>query len=57
MVQVELKHVKKVFSEKLLGSVVAVDDFNLQIEEGECFSFLWPFRLWKNHDTAHDCRL
>ena len=42
MAQIELKHVKKVFSEKLLGSVVAVDDFNLEIEEGECFSFLGP---------------
>ncbi|MFC2387256.1 ABC transporter ATP-binding protein, partial [Treponema socranskii] len=42
MAQVVLKHVTKKFEEKSIESVVAVDDFNLEIEEGECFSFLGP---------------
>lgn len=42
MAQVVLKHVTKQFVEKSIGSVVAVDDFNLEVEEGECFSFLGP---------------
>ncbi|MBQ3625115.1 MAG: ATP-binding cassette domain-containing protein, partial [Synergistaceae bacterium] len=25
-----------------MGTVTAVDDFNLEIKEGECFSFLGP---------------
>ena len=37
MAFVELKHVTKLF-----GEVKAVDDLNLSIEKGECFSFLGP---------------
>ena len=37
MAFVELRHVTKRF-----GQVVAVDDLNLSIEKGECFSFLGP---------------
>lgn len=40
--QVVLKHVTKRFTTKTLGTITAVDDFNLQIQEGECFSFLGP---------------
>ena len=36
-VQVQLKHVTKRFVTKTLGDVVAVDDFNFEVYEGECF--------------------
>lgn len=42
MEQIVLRHVTKTFTTKTLGSIVAVDDFNLSVEEGECFSFLGP---------------
>ena len=42
MDQVVLKHVTKSFTTKSLGTVVAVDDFNLTVNEGECFSILGP---------------
>jgi len=42
MDQVILSHVSKQFTTKLLGTVTAVNDFNLSIKEGECFSFLGP---------------
>ncbi|MEM1483605.1 ABC transporter ATP-binding protein [Oscillospiraceae bacterium PP1C4] len=42
MKQIVLNHVTKQFTTKTLGSVTAVDNFNLEIEEGECFSFLGP---------------
>ena len=40
--QIILKHVTKRFTTKTLGTVTAVNDFNLNIHEGECFSFLGP---------------
>lgn len=40
--QVILQHVTKRFTTRTMGTVTAVDDFNLEIEEGECFSFLGP---------------
>ena len=40
--QVVLRHVTKRFTTKTMGTVTAVDDFNLSIEKGECFSFLGP---------------
>ena len=40
--QVVLQHVTKRFTTRTMGTVTAVDDFNLEIEEGECFSFLGP---------------
>ena len=42
MEQIVLKHVTKTFTTKTLGSVTAVDNLNLSILEGECFSFLGP---------------
>lgn len=42
MEQIVLKNVRKDFTTKLLGTVTAVSNFNLSIEEGECFSFLGP---------------
>ena len=42
MKAVEFNHVSKAFSAKNQGQVLAVDDFNLAIEQGECFSFLGP---------------
>ncbi|MDD2504517.1 MAG: ABC transporter ATP-binding protein [Clostridia bacterium] len=42
MKQIVLKNVTKKFTTKTLGSVTAVNNFNLEIEEGECFSFLGP---------------
>ncbi len=42
MSQVELKSVTKRFKTKTLGLVTAVQNFNLTIREGECFSFLGP---------------
>lgn len=42
MDQVVLNHVTKSFTTKTLGTVVAVDDFNLSVKEGECFSILGP---------------
>ena len=42
MDQVILRHVTKRFTTKTLGDIVAVDDFNLSVHEGECFSFLGP---------------
>jgi len=41
-VQVSLKNVTKRFSTKTLGEIVAVDNFNIDVYEGECFSFLGP---------------
>lgn len=40
--QIVLRHVTKRFTTKTLGTVTAVNDFNLTIHEGECFSFLGP---------------
>lgn len=40
--QIILRHVTKRFTTKTLGTVTAVNDFNLNIHEGECFSFLGP---------------
>ena len=40
--QIVLRHVTKKFTTKTLGDIVAVDDFNLRVSEGECFSFLGP---------------
>lgn len=40
--QIVLRHVTKKFTTKTLGDIVAVDDFNLTVGEGECFSFLGP---------------
>lgn len=37
-----LKNVTKRFTTKTLGDIVAVDNFNLEVNEGECFSFLGP---------------
>lgn len=42
MNQIILRNVTKRFTTKTLGDIVAVDDFNLEVEEGECFSFLGP---------------
>lgn len=42
MDQVVLRNVTKRFSTKTLGDIVAVDNFNLSVREGECFSFLGP---------------
>ncbi len=42
MDQVVLRNVTKRFTTKTLGDVVAVDNFNLSIHEGECFAFLGP---------------
>lgn len=42
MSEVILKNVTKKFSTRTLGEVTAVDDFNLTIKEGECFSLLGP---------------
>ncbi|MBQ9565729.1 MAG: ABC transporter ATP-binding protein [Synergistaceae bacterium] len=39
---VVLRHVTKRFTTRTLGTITAVDDFNLEIKEGECFSFLGP---------------
>ena len=42
MDQIVLSHVTKLFTTKTLGTVTAVNDFNLTVKEGECFSFLGP---------------
>ena len=42
MDQLVLKHVTKRFSTRTLGEMVAVNDFNLNVGEGECFSILGP---------------
>ena len=42
MDQIVLKNVTKRFTTKTLGTVTAVDNFNLTVREGECFSFLGP---------------
>ncbi|MEG1992106.1 MAG: ABC transporter ATP-binding protein [Acetivibrio sp.] len=42
MAQIMLRNVTKRFTTKTLGDIVAVDNFNLEVEEGECFSFLGP---------------
>lgn len=41
-VQVLLKNVTKRFTTKTLGDIVAVDDFNFEVYEGEVFSILGP---------------
>ena len=40
--QIVLKNVTKKFTTRTLGTMTAVNNFNLTIEEGECFSFLGP---------------
>ncbi len=40
--QIVLRNVTKRFTTKTLGDIVAVDDFNFTVKEGECFSFLGP---------------
>ena len=42
MDQIVLKNVMKSYTTKTLGTVVAVQDFNLNVKEGECFSILGP---------------
>lgn len=42
MEQVVLRNVTKRFTTKTLGDITAVDNFNLSVHEGECFSFLGP---------------
>lgn len=42
MSQITLKNVTKEFVTRGGHRVVAVDNFNLTINEGECFSFLGP---------------
>ena len=42
MSEVVLKNVTKKFATKSMGEVTAVDDFNLTVKEGECFSLLGP---------------
>ena len=41
-IAVALRHVTKRFTTRTMGTITAVDDFNLEIREGECFSFLGP---------------
>jgi iron(III) transport system ATP-binding protein len=40
--QIVLRHVTKRFTTKKLGTITAVNNFNLEVREGECFSFLGP---------------
>ncbi len=40
--QIVLRNVTKRFSTKTMGDIVAVDNFNINVKEGECFSFLGP---------------
>ncbi len=40
--QIILKNVTKRFTTKTLGDIVAVDNFNIKVNEGECFAFLGP---------------
>lgn len=42
MDQIVLRNVTKAFKTKTLGDIIAVDDFNFTVREGECFSFLGP---------------
>ncbi len=42
MSAVTLKNATKRFVTKTFGSVIAVDNLNLSVNEGECFSFLGP---------------
>lgn len=42
MDQIVLEQVTKTFTTKKLGTVNAVNDFNLTVKKGECFSFLGP---------------
>ena len=42
MNQIELINVRKDFTTKTLGTMTAVNDFNLTVKKGECFSFLGP---------------
>ncbi len=37
-----LRNVTKKFTTKTMGDIVAVDNFNINVHEGECFSFLGP---------------
>ena len=45
--QVILQHVTKRFTTRTMGTVTAVDDFNLAIKEG-------AFRLRQDHYAAYD---
>lgn len=40
--EIILRNVTKQFTTKSLGTVTAVENFNLEIKEGECFAFLGP---------------
>ena len=48
MSYIQLNHVMKKF-----GDVIAIEDLNLSIEKGECFSMLGP----SNNYPTNDCRL
>ena len=52
MDQIVLSHVTKTFTTKTLGTVTAVNDFNLTIKEGECFSFWAPAAAAKPRPCA-----
>ena len=57
MDQIVLENVTKTFTTKALGTVTAVDRFNLKVKEGECFFLPGPLRLRQDHHAAHDRRL
>lgn len=40
--EIILRNVTKQFTTKSLGTVTAVENFNLEVKEGECFAFLGP---------------
>lgn len=42
MNQIELINVRKDFTTKTLGTITAINNFNLTVKKGECFSFLGP---------------
>ena len=49
---IKLEHIEVTF-----GSFKALKDINIDIHEGEFFTFLWTLRLWQDHDPAYHHRL
>ena len=53
-----LNNITKVFPPRgNVAEVTAVNDINLEIAKGDLGHFIRSIRLWKDHNTAHDCRV
>ncbi len=52
--RLSFRDVVKIFPTPEGGEVTAVNHVNLQIQHGEFYSLVRPFRLWQDDFSAHD---